>query len=66
MKKEQSKALEDAWLNLNAVWNQMLKGQIDGDMLQEAVYCQALCNRIVWKANEVLHGGKDTRSEQER
>ena len=59
MNKEQSKALEEAWLNLNAVWNQMLKGQIDGDMLQEAVYCQTLCNRIVWKANEALHGNND-------
>ena len=48
---------------LDSVYEEMLNGYIDEDLMQEAVDAQITINRIVFKLNQVYYGAWTERRE---
>lgn len=52
-KRSQAERLTIAETLLSGVWDEIERGNINGNVLQLAVNAQIMCNRIVWKLNEL-------------
>lgn len=44
--------LNEADTLLSEVWEEMIRGNVEENAMQEAVNVQVMCNRIVWLMNE--------------
>lgn len=53
MKRSQAERLTFAETLLSEVWDEIKRGHVDDGLLQLAVNVQIMCNRIVWKLNDL-------------
>ena len=54
VKRSQLERITIAESLLSSIWEDYdLRGELDTDILQTAVYCQISVNRIVWKLNKM-------------
>lgn len=60
-KRSQAERLTIAESLLSGVWDEIERGKIDDGVLQLAVNSQIMCNRIVWKLNELNNKPADKR-----